>query len=166
MKYELLIVAVIASVLALGGYGAYHMGRTGAQHEAAIAQQRANAAQFAALNVARDTAKQLEQTMRQTISDRDATLDTERAAHEKAVSTLRATGNLRLSVAVARCAIPASGTAASPAVVAAPGSEARTDLVPATADAIFRIAGQSADDVRDYNEVTERYEAMRQACTK
>lgn len=166
---ELLFGAVIVVALALCGYGTYHMGRTGAQHEAEIARQRVNIAQTAALNAARADAKHVEQLMQQTITDRDNALDIERAKHATEVSVLRATvraGDVRLSVPVARCAIPASAAAASPAAVAAPGSEARTDLVPGTADAIFRLAGQSADDVRDYNEVIERFEDMRAVCNK
>lgn len=161
---DLIFAAIIIVSMTVAGFGAYHFGRVSAQHEAELQRQATNVEATDRFNKAQRDAREREFDLQQQLTQRDAALDTERATHAKDVDTLRASvraGAVRLSVPVARCEVPASNAADNPAVVAAPGSEARADLVPGIADAIFRLAGQSADDVRDYNEVIERYEACR-----
>jgi hypothetical protein len=161
---ELVFGAVIVGVLGAAGYGAYHLGRTTAQHEAEQARQAVNIAASDRFIKAQREARAREIVLQQSLAERDRTLDTQRATHANDLDILRASvraGAVRLRVPVARCEVPATGRADVPAVAAAPGSEARADLMPGVADAVFRLAGQSANDVRDYNEVTERYEQCR-----
>lgn len=40
------------------------------------------------------------------------------------------------------------------------GAEERTDILPGTADDFVRIAGASAKDVRDFNDLLDRYNAV------
>lgn len=91
----------------------------------------------------------------------------ENAEHEKINAALLArarAGELRLSIPVKPCPVsgnaPATGAAATPG----PGDETRTDLLPATVERIFSIAGRSASDVRDYNALLELYNRARATC--
>lgn len=74
---------------------------------------------------------------------------------ESARSDVRS-GRERLSIRGA-CSAAASAPA-SPS--SGPGAEARTDLLPETADAIISIAGASAKDVLDYNRLLDQYNAV------
>lgn len=79
--------------------------------------------------------------------------------HAKDLESVRAAaraGTVRLSIPGA-CRTNASKEA-SPAPTA--GAEERADLLPGTADAIIRIAGDSAKVVRDYNQLLDQYNAV------
>lgn len=74
------------------------------------------------------------------------------------VRTAARAGAERLSIRTAARACPApAAAAASPAP--GPGPEERADVLPGTADDVFRIAGRSSQDVLDYNALLERYHA-------
>lgn len=84
---------------------------------------------------------------------------------EKAVAAAVArTERLSIRTAPARCPVPGVATGGDPGAASGPGSEARTDLLPETAAAIFGIAADSAGLVRDYNDVVRRYDLARVAC--
>lgn len=84
---------------------------------------------------------------------------------EKAVAAAVArTERLSIRTAGTSCPVPGSGTGADPGPAGGPGSEARADLLPETAVAIFGIAADSAGLVRDYNDVVKRYELARLTC--
>lgn len=79
--------------------------------------------------------------------------------HAKDLESVRAAaraGTVRLSIP-GSCRANTSQEA-SPAPAA--GGEERTDLLPGTADAIIRIAGDSAKVVRDYNQLLDQYNTV------
>jgi hypothetical protein len=61
-------------------------------------------------------------------------------------------------------AVPQAGAAEDSGTGAGAGAEARTFLLPGTAAAIFRIAADDAQLVRDYNSLVDRYAAARAIC--
>ena len=147
------IVAVCVFTVGMGAgawidhsYMARKYNKLAAQHVAALAQ--ANAA-----NLKRQDELQLaadESEMKRAV-DNDQ--------HAKDLASVRAAaraGAVRLSIPGA-CR-PAAGAQAGAA--AGPGQEERADVLPGTADDLIRIAGDSARDVRDYNALLERYNAV------
>lgn len=73
-----------------------------------------------------------------------------------AVRTAARAGAVRLSIPGA-CRPAASAQAGA---AAGPGAEERADILPGTADDLIRIAGDSARDVRDFNDLLDRYNAV------
>ncbi len=93
----------------------------------------------------------------------------ERADHEKVVANYESrlrSGADRMSIAIKRAGCPVPGVPESVDLAAAAtvSDEARVDLMPETAVRILRIASDSADLVRDYNELVDIYSAARTAC--
>jgi len=79
--------------------------------------------------------------------------------HAKDLAAVRAAaraGTVRLSIPGA-CR---SAAGAQAGAAAGPGPEERTDVLPGTADDLIRIAGDSARDVRDFNDLLARYNAV------
>lgn len=79
--------------------------------------------------------------------------------HAKDLESVRAAaraGAVRLSIPGAcRANAGAQTSVAAPA-----GAEERTDLLPGTADAVIRIAGDTAQSVRDYNALLDQYNTV------
>ena len=108
-----------------------------------------------------------------TLMEADAKLAAESAAweknHEAAVQKhigAVLSGVERLRVAVRPPASKAGGrpesTAAAPA--SEPGSAETAEIMPGVAAAILSIAGDSARDVHDFNELLARYQMIEAAC--
>lgn len=79
--------------------------------------------------------------------------------HAKDLESVRAAaraGTVRLSIPGACRANSSKEASPAPAT----GAEERTDLLPGTADAVIRIAGDSAQSVRDYNQLLDQYNAV------
>jgi hypothetical protein len=72
----------------------------------------------------------------------------------------------RLSIATTgSCGtVPGASAAGDSGAAAGTEGEARADLLPGTARAIFHIASDSAGLVRDYNKVIDLYETVRTTC--
>lgn len=84
---------------------------------------------------------------------------------EKAVAAAVArTERLSIRTSATGCAVPGGATSGNSGPASGAGGEARTDLLPETAAAIFSIAADSAGLVRDYNDVVRRYDLARIAC--
>lgn len=93
----------------------------------------------------------------------------EKANHEKDIARRVAaalSGAERLSVRTSGAGCPVSGKADRQGAETGAGiaQEARTDLLPGTAAAIFRIAGEYGQLVRDYNAVVDLYAKAEAAC--
>lgn len=168
MKDELIFGAFMVVVMGALTFGGYELGRTRAVAEAEQARYTANVAALDKFNAAAAAARKMQADLADRIASATITLDKERTDHAKSIESLRATvraGTVRLSVA-ANCALSGSAPSASPGAAGTPVDEARADIMPRVADAIFRLAGQSADDVRDYNAVVDQYNAVRDVCNK
>lgn len=74
------------------------------------------------------------------------------------------TERLSIRTAGTSCPVPGGSAPTDPGPAGGPGGEARTDLLPETTAAIFSIAADSAELVRDYNDVVKRYELARVTC--
>lgn len=166
MKEDIFAALAIVAALGFAALGLYRKG----EHDA----DARNAAQLAAVNrvaheeydAAQRESAQRESALRSRVAELTATNETERANHDAEVANLRAAaraGAVRLSIPVAACANAAAGAAGNSAA-AGPAREERRDVVPRIADDIFRVAGNAANDVRDFNELRDRYDAVVAAC--
>lgn len=143
----------------LAGAGADHLWMN---HEVAAAEKRyddlkSNHETALALANAANLKKQDELQLAADESEMKRAMSNDQ--HAKDLAAVRAAaraGAVRLSIPGA-CR-PAAGAQAG--VAAGPGTEARTDLLPGTADAAIRIAGRSAEDVYAYNDLLDRYNAV------
>lgn len=80
-------------------------------------------------------------------------------------AALAGTERLRIGTATpASCPVRSEAPAAGAGVGTTPGGEAGSELLPGTAAAIFRIAGDNRQLVLDYNAVIDRYDKIRTAC--
>ncbi|MFS2004597.1 hypothetical protein ACEN9F_13325 [Duganella sp. CT11-25] len=76
-------------------------------------------------------------------------------------------GTERLSIPTAAgsgSALPEAGAVESAAAGAGAAPEARVELLPGVSAAIFRFAGEHGQLVRDYNDVLDRFDAVRASC--
>lgn len=128
-----------------------------AQHARHDAEQHANATEHA---------RQQEQLLRAALDAQEQERSKENADHAKQLETLRAAaraGTERLRCPAAIPAEPAqaadSGAAARPEPEARPG-----ELVPRTADDLFRIGASIASIVRERNALIDKYNAARETC--
>lgn len=90
------------------------------------------------------------------------------ANYEATIADLRAAaraGAVRLSVGIDAGSIPGCTPGADPAAAGGTRREARADVLPEVADAVFSIAGDIAKGVRDYNRLLDLYAAARSACS-
>lgn len=151
------IAALVAALLASGLWYRHHVYESG--YTAGVASQKAigDAALAKANADARIKQDQLQAEADE--SEMKRAMGNEKYAKdlEVARADVRA-GRERLSIAGACSSRPANSAQAGAAT--GPGSETRTDLLPGTADALIRIAGASAEDVRSYNALLDRYNAV------
>jgi hypothetical protein len=166
MKEDIFVAVALVAALALAGLGAYRKGEHDAAARDAIALAAANDVARQRFEAAQADAARRESALQSRVITLTEQNDAERASHEKAVADLRAAaraGAVRLSIPVAACANVASAAPDNPAVAGSPVEE-RRDVLPGIADTVFRLAGRIASDVRDFNELRDRYDAVVAAC--
>jgi hypothetical protein len=163
LPYRLLALAGFAVALAGGGYVA------GLHHEQILWQAadvlRAKQDQ-AQLLAATQQARANEQALRAKLDTANELRLKEQSDHETTLAAVRAAaraGTERLHCPAA--ALPARTAPANPDAAARPGPEAGPgDLVPASADDLFGIAGRIVEIVRQRNALIDAYNAARSTC--
>lgn len=123
------------------------------KYDKLVAQQASALAQANAANLKKQDELQAEADE----SEMKRAMDNDQ--HAKDLAAVRAAaraGAVRLSIPGACRPAPSAQAGAA----AGPGTEERTDVLPGTADDLIRIAGDSARDVRDFNDLLDRYNAV------
>ncbi len=168
----LVVLAIVGTLYASFRYwkhGVYQSGWDAREVVAVDEKRRLNADAKEKFAEEQLRAQGIQQTLQEQLYVLDELSTKERANHEKVVagyeSRLRS-GAERMSIAIkrAQCQVPGEPSGVDLAAASAVGDEARVDLMPETAVRILRIAADSADLVRDYNELVDIYSAARTAC--
>lgn len=165
LPYRILALVALIAALIGGGYTA------GLRHERS-AWQAADALRAkqdtAQLLAATEAARRRELALQAAFDIATAQRLKEQSNHETQLASLRAAaraGTERLRCPIA--ALPADPAPANPGIAARPEPEARSsDIVPATADDLFRIGSSIADIVRQRNALIDAYNAARSTCNK
>ncbi|KAK1548918.1 hypothetical protein Q3G72_035234 [Acer saccharum] len=145
------VVGTLAIGLVAGAFGTHAWDER--KYDKLVAQQASALAQANAANLKKQDELQAavdEAEMKRGMDNAQHTKDLEAAR-----SDVRA-GRERLSIRGACSAQPNAQARTTPGPVA----EERTDLLPGTADDLVRIAGAAAKDVRDFNDLLDRYNAV------
>jgi hypothetical protein len=164
---DMLLGALLLGLLGASEYGFYRFGYNTAETAAKAREARADADALARLETAAKGAQARERALRDELDAATTKRDKENADHEKTISDLRArarAGDLRLRADLTAGSCDRNPPAAGSGLAVGPGDQARADLVPGTADALLRIAGDSARLVRDYNALVDAYNAARLTC--
>lgn len=157
------LAAAVVALLGLGTLVYHHIYSQGWDARDTIAKQQDAAA-------AAHYADEVRQAQAQTVAiqaqaDRDAAAyQLERDHHEKDIAQHVAAalaGVERLRVPVAGCTVREGSAPTSAAAPASAVDGTPADLMPGTAASILRIAGDSAQLVRDYNKLLERFDTCR-----
>lgn len=165
-----IILAVLASaVMGVKVYRlqVYREGYQARDLEAKTAEARISADALKKLNEATAAAKTREDALRSRLAASDAQRYEDNLQHEKTISDLLArarTGDVRLRVDVAAGSLPRCTPGAGTGFAAGPGAETRAVLMPSITERVLRLAADSARDVRDYNELVDRYNAVAATC--
>ncbi|HVG92392.1 MAG TPA: hypothetical protein VNB54_12945 [Alphaproteobacteria bacterium] len=156
-------IAAVVAVLGLGTFVHHRIYSQGWDARDAIAKQdeRDAAAHYAdEVRQAKDATATIKEA-----ADRDAAaFQREREQHEKDISQHVAAalaGVERLRVPVAGCTVREGAAPASTAAGTGTSDGTPADLMPGTAASILRFAGDSAQLVRDYNKLLERFDTCR-----
>lgn len=163
-------VAVILIALSWGFHSwkksIYQEGYNTAQAEAVAREQ-------AATNVALLVQKQREEASKNKDRELQAAFDAmskkrfdegvKHATDLESVRTAARNGALRLSIDTANPTADGTGKTSSN-VTAGTESRTRAELLPGTAEDFIRIAGDSAEDVRAFNELLNHYRALEARC--
>lgn len=167
------VAAILASLAALvGAYFAwenaiYQRGYDKADGEAKAREERIRADALEQFNKAAATAREREQKLLDDLNAASTQRYEENAKHEKIISDLRArarNGDLRLLVDVDPRSLPGCAPAPGTGFTARLGNQARADLMPGITDNLLRLAGDSARDVRRYNDLVDAYNRARANC--
>lgn len=153
MMKPAIIAGLVAALLAGGFWYRGHVYDAG--YAAGEAAQKAIGDE--ALRDANTASRERERDLQAQADTANTKRSEDNAKHQTDLEAVRAAaraGAERLSIPAAARACPA-GAAAQASPAPGPGPQERTDLLPGTADDVFRIAGRSAQDVRDYNDLLD-----------
>lgn len=167
------VVAVVAAGLAYH-HSIYMDGDTAGyarRNREAVETEKLIAAQVEKRHAADLAAANTETARLQSVADADALKhQQENDRHEADIKNHVAAAlakRERLYIATgpsASCPVRDQATPKGSAAGTGPGDETRTEIMPDAAAAIYRIAGDSAQLVRDYNTVVDRYDKIRTSC--
>lgn len=152
-----IIAALVAALLAGGFWYRHHVYESG--YTAGVVAQKAIADK--ALRLANAANQKKSNDLQDEVDVLNANKEQDDAQHAKNIDAVRAAaraGTVRLSIPGACTGAAGAGTQASTA--GQPVAEERTNLLPGTADDILRIAGDSAQSVRDFNRLLDQYNAV------
>lgn len=146
---------------------AYDRGYDARDVEAKAREAQISLDAFERFNTAAAEAKTRETELRSALAASDAKRFKDNTRHEKTISSLIAranAGDIGLRVNVNGNSIPGCAPANLGPLTPRPSDETRADLMPGTTANILRLAGNSARDVRRYNDLVERYERAVETC--
>lgn len=167
------VVAILAALVGLFvAWQAYEarIFKQGYDKAAGEAREREAAIKADALeqfNHAAAAAKAREDKLRSDLAASDAQRYEDNTRHEKTISDLRArarAGDLRLRIDVDPRSLLGCAPPTGTGFTARLGDQARADLMPGITDNVLRLAGDSALDVRRYNDLVDAYNRAREIC--
>lgn len=148
---------------------AYDRGYDARDLEAQATEARITKESLERFNKAAAEAKTREDKLRSDLAAADKKRYEDNKRHEKTISSLIAranAGDIGLRVNVNGNSISGCAGAAFGSVTAGSSDETRADLMPGTVATVLRLAGDSARDVRRYNDLVDRYERARETCNR